>query len=176
LLVDDRLAIERESERMWNEIAGQIGRAIDKRFEIVDRRSVGGGCINQAYIISSKTERYFIKLNQASRVEMFAAEAKGLQEMAATITMKVPLPICWGMVNESSYLVLECLDLTSRGNSSNWAEMGRNLAAMHDYRMSNTPQFGWHINNTIGSTPQLNTWENDWAIFFKNHRLGYQQS
>jgi fructosamine-3-kinase len=159
---------------MWNELAERISQATGKRFEIVDRRSVGGGCINQSYIIESRTERYFIKLNQADRADMFAAEAKGLQEMAATITMKVPLPICWGMVNESSYLVLECLDLTSRGNSSNWAEMGCNLAAMHAYRISNTAKFGWHINNTIGSTPQLNNWETDWAIFFKNHRLGYQ--
>lgn len=159
---------------MWTEIAGEISRSTDNRFEIIDRRSIGGGCINQAYIIASKAERYFIKLNEKSRVEMFAVEARGLQEMAATKTIKVPLPICWGMVNENSYLVLECLDLTSRGNSSNWVEMGRNLAVMHDYRMSNTPQFGWHIDNTIGSTPQLNTWENDWAIFFKNHRLGYQ--
>jgi fructosamine-3-kinase len=161
-------------DRLWNEIAREISRVTDRAFEPIDRRSIGGGCINQAYIIASKTERYFIKLNQADRVEMFAAEARGLQEMGATQTIKVPLPICWGMVNEKSYLVLECLDLTSRGNSQNWAEMGRNLVAMHDYRISNSPKFGWHTDNTIGSTPQLNTWETDWTIFFKNQRLGYQ--
>jgi fructosamine-3-kinase len=159
---------------MWSEIAGHISRSINKPFEPIDRRSIGGGCINQAYIIASKTESYFIKLNQASRMEMFAAEARGLQEMGATQTIKVPLPICRGMVNENSYLVLECLDLTSSGNSQNWEEMGRNLAAMHDFRISNSPKFGWHTNNTIGSTPQINTWESDWTIFFNNQRLGYQ--
>jgi fructosamine-3-kinase len=64
--------------------------------------------------------------------------------------------------------------LENRGNSPNWSEMGRNLAAMHDYRISNPAKFGWQINNTIGSTPQLNTWETDWTIFFKNQRLDYQ--
>jgi fructosamine-3-kinase len=161
--------------QIWNEIAGRISQAIDRSFELIDRQSVGGGCINRAYLISNKKERYFVKLNQASLVEMFAAEAKGLQEIAATAMIKVPLPICWGVAQENnSYLVLECLDLIDRGNSQNWVEMGRSLAAMHDYRISNTAKFGWHIHNTIGSTPQLNTWETNWTIFFKNQRLGYQ--
>jgi fructosamine-3-kinase len=166
--------IEMLEDRTWREIALEISRVTAKPFDLIDRQSVGGGCINRAYAIGNGTERYFIKLNQASRMEMFAAEAKGLQEMAATKTIKVPTPICWGIAREHSYLVLECLDLSSRGNSQTWGEMGRNLAMMHDYRISNPAKFGWHINNTIGSTPQLNTWENNWAIFFKNQRLGYQ--
>jgi fructosamine-3-kinase len=161
-------------DRMWSEIALEISQVTARPFELIDRQSVGGGCINQAYLISNGTERYFVKLNQASRLEMFVAEAKGLQEMAATATIKVPVPICWGIAQANSYLVLECLDLIERGNSQYWAEMGRNLAAMHDYRISNVPKFGWHVNNTIGSTPQINTWETDWTIFFKTQRLGYQ--
>ncbi len=161
-------------DRLWDEIALEISMVTDRAFEPLDRQSVGGGCINRAYLISNGKDRYFIKLNQASRVEMFAVEARGLQELAATATIKVPLPICWGIAREHSYLVLECLDLTSRGNSLNWAEMGRNLAAMHDYRISDTPKFGWHVNNTTGATPQINTWETDWTIFFTNRRLSYQ--
>jgi fructosamine-3-kinase len=161
-------------DRFWNEIALEISSVTAKPFALIDRRSVGGGCINRAYLISNGTERYFIKLNQASRVEMFASEARGLQELAATATIKVPTPICWGIVQENSYLVLECLDLTSRSNSQNWAEMGRNLAAMHDYRIGDTTKFGWHVSNTIGATPQINTWETDWTIFFTDRRLGYQ--
>ena len=66
-------------DRMWREIASQISRAIGQTFEIVDRKSVGGGCINQAYDISNdRSNKYFIKLNQPSLVEMFAAESKGL--------------------------------------------------------------------------------------------------
>ncbi len=50
--------------------------------------------------------------------------------------------------------------------------MGRKLAAMH--KASSSQGFGWKINNTIGSTPQINTWTTDWAEFYIKHRLGYQ--
>jgi fructosamine-3-kinase len=162
-------------DRMWVEIANEISLATGKQCKIVDLKSVGGGCINQAYQISTdKNERYFIKLNQPSLAKMFAAEAKGLLEMAATQTITVPMPICWGVVTNYSYLVLEYLDLTDCSNPKNWTQMGRNLAAMHRYQITNMPQFGWHINNTIGSTPQLNTWETNWTTFFKNQRIGDQ--
>jgi fructosamine-3-kinase len=169
---------------MWTKIAAEITQATGNKFEIGDRQSISGGCINQAYLISkvggvspgSNQERYFVKLNQSSLINMFAAEAKGLAEIAATNTIKVPLPICWGVVEEHSYLVLEHLDLETTDNPQSWKEMGQNLAKMHRYRISPNPsaQFGWHIDNTIGSTTQINTWEKDWATFFTNHRIGYQ--
>ena len=49
--------------------------------------------------------------------------------------------------------------------------MGEQLAELH--RISN-PRFGWQQQNTIGSTPQINTWSEDWVDFFTQHRLGYQ--
>lgn len=161
--------------RIWIEVAQQISQVTGKHFEIIDRQAVRGGCINQAYqIITNRQDRYFIKLNQPDLAPMFAAEAKGLLEMAATETMTVPLPICWGVVTDYSYLVLNYLDLTERSSPKSWTQMGQNLAAMHRYRITDPPQFGWHLNNTIGSTPQVNTWETDWMTFFKNHRIDYQ--
>jgi fructosamine-3-kinase len=159
---------------VWTEIEAQISQAIGNQFEIVDRRSIGGGCINQAYAIDNGRDRYFIKLNQPALVEMFAAEARGLSEIAATNTIKVPNPICWGSTDRHSYLVLEYLDLTTKTNALNWQQMGRDLAALHLNRITNDGCYGWHLNNTIGSTPQINIWETNWADFFTNHRIGYQ--
>ncbi len=157
------------------QLGQQISAITDTQFEIVDRKSVNGGCINQSYIISNHLqEKYFVKLNQPALVGMFEAEAKGLLEMAATATIKVPLPICWGTIENFSYLVLEYLNLTDRCNPKNWQELGKNLARMHRHQLDPRPQFGWHLNNTIGSTPQINNWETNWATFFKNHRIGYQ--
>jgi protein-ribulosamine 3-kinase len=34
--------------------------------------------------------------------------------------------------------------------------------------------FGFHMDNTIGSTPQHNPWTADWVTFFRDHRLGFQ--
>lgn len=159
---------------MWTEIATQIGKAIGKTFEIKNRRSVGGGCINQAYAVSSDTDTYFVKSNSASQLEMFEAEALGLKQMYDTQTIRVPKPICWGIAADSSYIVLEWLEFGGSGNTQAWEEMGHQLAAMHQATPPGESKFGWQENNTIGSTPQINTWTSDWAEFFAEHRLGYQ--
>jgi len=164
---------------MWTQIAEAITQATDKLFEIEHTRSVSGGCINQGYQVRGNDTEYFVKLNQAAQVEMFAAEALGLKQMYVTKTITVPQSICWGVAGNSSYIVLEWLNLGS-GNQQGWTEMGRQLAAMHqqgncDRVAEALPhRFGWEINNTIGSTPQINTWTDNWADFFAEYRIGYQ--
>lgn len=157
--------------RMWTEIDQAISQATGQEFAIADTKPVSGGCINQGYQVSNQDISYFVKLNAAAQVEMFAAEALGLKQMHATQTITVPEPICWGTAGNSSYIVLQWLDLAG-GNSQSWEEMGRQLAAMHRQGTSNA--FGWERNNTIGSTPQINTWRDNWAEFFAEQRIGYQ--
>lgn len=156
---------------MWNLIAQHISQVTHSEFEVEGRRSVSGGCINQGYSLTGKGQTYFVKINHASQVEMFEAEAIGLKQMLATQAIRVPRPICWGMADRSSYLVLEWLEF-GRGNTESWEEMGRQLAAMH--KAGGSSQFGWDRNNTIGSTPQINTWTENWADFFAEFRIGYQ--
>jgi fructosamine-3-kinase len=167
---------------MWKQIASHISQAIGEEFHINNRRSVSGGCINQGYAVSSDTGTYFVKLNRASQVQMFEAEALGLKQMFATRTIQVPKPICFGTVADSGYIVLEWLELNGGSTTKSWEEMGRQLAAMH---RANPPQpphskgqsqqwFGWEQNNTIGSTPQINNWTSNWVEFFTEYRLGYQ--
>jgi fructosamine-3-kinase len=158
---------------MWEHIAKHIAQTTGTPFHLENQRSVSGGCINQGYQISSKNQTYFVKLNRASDVAMFEAEALGLQQMWGTQTIRVPKPLCFGTAGNSAYIVLEWLELGGRGGTQSWAEMGRKLAAMHRYS-GKSNQFGWDINNTIGSTPQINTWTSDWIKFWTEHRLGYQ--
>jgi len=174
---------------MWDKIAAHISETTGETFSPDNRHSVSGGCINQGYSISSSSRAYFAKINQASQIAMFEAEALGLQQMRATQTIRVPEPICWGTEGNSAYIVLEWLDLGSRGGERAWEEMGRKLAAMHKYTPPNPPLlrggeepnstllrgvFGWDINNTIGSTVQINNWTANWAKFWAEHRIGYQ--
>jgi len=185
---------------MWDKIAGHISETTGETFSLDNRHSVSGGCINQGYSINSSSRAYFAKINQASQIAMFEAEALGLQQMRATQTIRVPEPICWGTEGNSAYIVLEWLDLGSRGGERAWEEMGRKLAAMHKYTPPNPPLarggeernstllrrgeernstllgkvFGWDINNTIGSTVQINNWTANWAEFWAEHRIGYQ--
>ncbi len=156
---------------MWNQIAQKISQTTGKTFQIENRRSVSGGCINQGYAISNNEQTYFVKINHAHQISMFEAEVLGLQLMFNTHTIRVPQPICCGMTDQNSYIVLEWLEFAS-GSSSAWLEMGQKLAQMH--KQATTTQFGWDINNTIGSTPQINNWTNNWADFFAQYRIGYQ--
>ncbi len=157
---------------MWNEIAEHISQVTGEAFTINNQHSVSGGCINQGYAIEGDNRSYFVKLNQASQIEMFAAEALGLKQMYATKTIRIPQPICWGSTGSSAYIVMEWLDLSRGGSNEAWQAMGQQLAQMH--QVGKADKFGWQRNNTIGSTPQINTWGENWAEFFAKHRIGYQ--
>ena len=159
---------------MWNKIAEEISKTTGEKFEISDRRSVGGGCINQGYRLTDGKQDYFVKLNSATEISMFEAEAIGLKQMWETQTIRVPKPICYGTEGSSAYIVLEWLDLGGRSNNNAWQEMGRKLAALHRWQPEINKGFGWDLNNTIGSTPQINNWTEDWAEFWAEHRIGYQ--
>lgn len=157
-------------EKIWTAIAAHISAVTNVSFTIKSRQSVNGGCINTSTILQGNASRYFVKLNQASRVAMFAAEAQGLKEITGTRTVRVPQPVCWGEAEGSAYLVLEFLDLGHAGEPS-MQTLGQQLARMH---RTTAPHFGWRIDNTIGSTPQINTACSDWVEFWQRHRLGYQ--
>jgi len=45
---------------------------------------------------------------------------------------------------------------------------------MHLYHHDKQKEFGFHINNTIGSTPQINDFEADWINFYREKRLKFQ--
>ena len=156
---------------IWTEIDTHISQVTGKKFVSQQHLSISGGCINQGFAVSDSKLTYFIKLNLASQVSMFAAEMLGLQQMCSTGTIRVPKPLCWGITGNSSYIVMEWLEMTT-GNNKSWQEMGRKLAAMH--KTTSNQGFGWDINNTIGSTPQINNFSNSWIEFYTQNRLGYQ--
>lgn len=155
---------------VWTEIAAQIAQVTQQPFRVERTHSVGGGCINQAYGLSNGQTTFFVKLNQASKLAMFEAELAGLKEMYDSQTIRVPQPLCCGLSGNSSYIVMEWLDL--RGGGDAWANLGQNLAAMH--RTSSDLGFGWHRSNTIGETHQPNDWQESWLTFWRDQRLAYQ--
>lgn len=154
----------------WAAVGRHIGAVTGQAFSPRTHRSVGGGCINSTVILSDGTRDYFVKCNEASRLDMFEAEADGLAGLAAAVALRVPEPICWGHAGGASYLVLERLVLDGRTNG---AEMGRRLAKLH---RAVGGHFGWRRDNYIGATPQPNPQCQDWTTFFRDQRLGYQLS
>ena len=153
---------------LWQHIEQHIEQATGQPFSIEGNNSVGGGDINMANRVSDGARTFFIKTNDVRHGDMFAAEAEGLKEMAASETVRVPRPVCYGASGNKCYLVMEYLEL--RG-SADMVLLGRQLAAMH--RVTHA-QYGWRIDNTIGATPQPNTPSEDWIDFWREHRLGFQ--
>ena len=156
--------------RNRSDIAAAISAATGERFAIEAFHAVGGGCINQAYRVEGNGRCYFVKLNAMTALEMFAAEAEALNALRATATVRVPEPICWDVAGESAYLVLEHLSLGQESASSAEA-LGMLLAQLHRHTGGH---YGWHRDNTIGSTPQRNTPDTEWLHFWQEQRLGYQ--
>lgn len=153
---------------LWDTLADALAAATGKVEEITRQGTIGGGCINRAMRVQYGDIAYFIKLNTASQAAMFAAEARGLRELRDSHTLRVPEPVCWGEDGQSAYLVMESLELGGRGDP---ALLGIGLAAMHRVTREH---FGWLQDNTIGSTPQINTPMEDWIDFWREHRLRFQ--
>jgi fructosamine-3-kinase len=151
------------------QLSASISEATQRSFTLAESIPVGGGSINQAYRLDGTDgARYFLKLNDAQHLAMFVAEAQGLDAIAATKTVRVPHTIAHGSVSGHSYLVLEYLALGPRGDAR---LLGVQLAALHQ---CTAERFGFALDNFIGTTPQPNTWTNDWVAFWREQRLGFQ--
>jgi protein-ribulosamine 3-kinase len=153
---------------IWQEIGEAIAAQTGRSAAHAAPQPVGGGCINRAFRVRYGSRDYFVKINAARHLDMFEAEALGLREILASATLRVPGPVCWGCADDSSYLVLEYLELGGGGSA---AALGAGLARMHRVTQ---PRYGWWRDNTIGSTPQVNGESDDWAGFWRDRRIGFQ--
>lgn len=154
----------------WQMIAEQITQITGKPFQPLEPREIGGGCINRAVRLLDGERTYFVKLNQASKLSMFEAEMEGLHAMAQSQSIRVPEPLCSGVANGQSYLVMEYIEMGRAGREGS-VLLGRQLAEMH---RATQASFGWHRDNTIGSTPQPNGPCDQWVEFWRDRRLGFQ--
>lgn len=155
---------------VWSDINAAISGASGAPFALESRTAIGGGCINRCYRVTAPGRAFFVKLNAADRRAMFEAEATALAEIAATATVHVPHPLCWGANRDAAWLVLEHIEF-GEAQTRSMARLGEELAALHRVTAKN---FGWATDNTIGATPQVNTQNRDWAEFWRDCRLGYQ--
>lgn len=147
-----------------------ISRARGRDFVLVRDDAAGGGCINETRILSDGDQRYFVKFNRADLLGMFEAEQAGLEEMAATAAVRVPIPLCSGIDGGRAFLVLEHIALRPMDEAAE-EQLGKGLAALH---RRSSEHFGWERDNTIGTTPQPNMRMESWAAFLAEHRLGFQ--
>lgn len=147
-----------------------LGRTVQLEATTGAGGSGGGGASTAAVLDPATGQKYFCK-SAVGEHSMLRAEYLGVKEMAETNTIRVPTPLAFGEYRSrnQAFVLFEYLDFVGGGSQY---ELGQNLARMHRHCSDNN-QFGFHIDNTIGATPQPNGWMTDWADFWDQHRLGH---
>ena len=131
---------------------------------------VSGGCINNGARLDTRDGgTFFLKWNEAAPLEMFEAEADGLQALRRACTVRVPEPLDRGGGNgATSWLLMEYVG--SGAPAADYPErLGTSLAELHQAELG--PPFGWGRDNWIGSLPQVNEERHDWGDFWRDLRI-----
>lgn len=133
-------------------------------------QALSGGDIDAAWRLDTAHGPVFLKTCPARDLERFEAEADGLVELGAAGAIRVPQVLACASSESNAILALEWLALQEPDQRAEQL-LGEQLAAQHRHTRA---QFGWHRDNTIGMTRQINTQDEDWIRFFRQWRLGFQ--
>ncbi|HET7757442.1 MAG TPA: fructosamine kinase family protein [Steroidobacteraceae bacterium] len=148
-------------------VAAEIARLAGVGCRPEPEARIAGGSINRCYRWVSGAGPLFVKVGAREALAMFEAEAAGLAELAAARALRVPRVLACGSRASHAFLALEWLEHSAVTEACE-ERLGRGLASLH--RVTR-PEFGWHRDNTIGSTPQANGPLAGWAEFFRERRL-----
>ncbi len=133
-------------------------------------QALSGTDTAKTFFLGTPSEPVFIKIRPLSRGALLSAEADGLQALADTGVVRVPRVIGRGMLEDEAWLALEWLELSALDERGD-AALGEQIGLLHRHTAD---QFGWHRNNHIGTTPQINQQRSSWTDFFIDQRIAYQ--
>jgi protein-ribulosamine 3-kinase len=154
----------------FRSVAEAIARQLGAGCRPAPTRPVAGGSINRCFLWESDAGPLFVKVSEATHLSMFEAEAAGLRELSTADALRVPAVLAVGRGNEAAFLALEWIESGTPDRHSE-RKLGERLASQH---CVSAREFGWHQDNTIGSTPQPNALSGSWVEFFRERRLRYQ--
>ncbi len=142
--------------------------ALKQNLKLENAKSLQGGDINEVFLLECGSEKYVIKINEASKYpNMFEAEALGLKLLQVTNSFKIPKIIAAGVEGKTSYLLLEYIS-TGSTYQVFWKDFAYCLVKLHQTTKNN---FGLKHNNYIGSLQQINNIESSASDFYINQRL-----
>ncbi len=154
---------------MLEQVAESISQSLGQRVSIISRRPLSGGNINEVnYIGLDNGSEYLLKTPRGKIAKnTFQIEYDSLLLLAHSKTLRVPSPLIFA----ESFLVMEYI---SRGQkAADWQEqMGRKLALLHQHTQQE--KYGFYCDNYLGTTLQINTWNDDWLSFWRVNRLESQ--
>ena len=158
-------------DELRKSVESTLSTQFEKQVEISEIRSVGGGCINEAFSININAGRYFIKYNSAvAYPAMFEKEAAGLKILADTKAISIPKVIATGESGKLAFLILEHIE-NGTPDRNFWNDFGTKLADLH---RNTSDYFGLDHDNYIGSLIQRNKLHPDFFSFFISERIELQ--
>jgi len=152
---------------------------------IKSRRGMGGGsgwASLTRYSADNARCDFVVKASGSRPLEsMFLGEALGLRALRASGSMAVPEVFAFeDSFSGGSYMIMEYMEMSGRPDPETF---GRRMAEMHLAeplsKEAKDGRFGFTVDNTIGGTPQPNTWTatggtDAWVEFFREKRIGHQ--
>lgn len=156
---------------MWHTLSVQLSLALGQPFEVEEKMPIDGGDINECYSIANGDTRFFVKVNSKDSLPIYEAEAESLRHLTNSGEISVPQVVYIGVIKEKAVLVLDFIVMKPL-NDENAYLLGKDLARLH--RWGEQPEYGFDIDNFIGTTEQRNNWHRKWSQFFADHRIGFQ--
>ena len=149
------------NDPLWQRLA----RRLDDR--IVDVTQISNAAFGPTFKLNCRSRPLFVKLSFDR--DRLAAEHDGLLALNKGATIKVPKPVALETIDSVAALVSQYIEL--HGSKSDYSRLADDLVALH---LQTGASHGWHRDNYIGQTHQINTPGDNWAEFFVHHRLVYQ--
>ncbi|MCA9193047.1 MAG: fructosamine kinase family protein [Planctomycetales bacterium] len=164
---------------MNEELNQLLTRFCNRPVRVTGEQICQGGCIHNTRIVHVDNGQPLVIKSSPAAQEILACEADGLDALSASNVIRTPQVLGLGEVQGQACLVLEFIE-PGKATHTFWTRFGEQLAELH--RVCSLPDdnlitkvqatyFGWHQDNFIGSTPQLNTWHDSWPEFFIECRL-----
>lgn len=150
-----------------------LNHALPGDFSITDARPVSGGDINEAALVETEQQRFFVKWNYDAPADLFEREVEALHTMCEAETeLVIPEPLQARRPQGRFPATIAMTYIEPGRPGPDYDErLGRGLAQLH--AVSNEA-FGFFNDNYCGTTPQPNDWTDDWAEFYGRRRLEHQ--
>lgn len=148
--------------------------------KVLDSRPLGGGMVNTAARVETTDGPVFVKWKDDTPARFFEMEAAGLSLLANTRALHVPKVLAYQDKvadddHAPAFLVLEWTEERSPSSAEQFKRLfAEGLAALHRNTSSPFGKFGLEYDNYLGSQPQKNTPDANWAEFYRDRRIAVQ--
>lgn len=156
-------------QNLYEDLKKLLSQQFNQTIETLHFQPISGGSINQTFKLSfSNAYTLFCKINSATKFpQLFLKEWQGLETLRKTSIIKTPEVIAYSILENYQVLILEWIESGNKAYGF-FKKFGEQLAALHGNTAKN---FGWEMNNYMGSVPQQNDFNPNWINFFIHQRL-----